>query len=108
MDSLAVDDCLSDMEIAIGRPLLSYLNTAPIPVTLLSVTGIVLWANDSNLSLLGCTRSEYLYHDLARVRKHPPTHTMTLTTLTSASTSTSTSTSTLTLIIRICYDVILP
>ena len=68
MDSLVSDDSLTDVVLAIGRPLLSYLSTAPVPITFLTAAGVVLWANDLNLSLLGRNRAEYIGHELAEVR----------------------------------------
>lgn len=66
-DPPAIDEGLSEIELAVGRPLLRYLNSAPLPVTLLSDTGMVLWANDLNLSLIGCSRAEFIGHDLSEV-----------------------------------------
>jgi hypothetical protein len=66
-DPPAIEECLSEIELAVGRPLLRYLNSAPLPVTLLSDTGMVLWANDLNLSLLECSRAEFIGHDLSEV-----------------------------------------
>ena len=68
LNSLASDDSLTDIVLAIGKPLLSYLSTAPVPMTFFTATGFVLWANDLNLSLLGRNRAEYIGHELAEVR----------------------------------------
>lgn len=70
-DTSAVEECLSEIELAVGRPLLRYLNSAPLPVTLLSDTGMVLWANELNLSLLGCSKAEFIGHVLSEVRILP-------------------------------------
>jgi PAS domain-containing protein len=50
-----------------SKVLESYLKTAPVPLHLLSGAGIILWANDSELQLVGYSSDEYIGHEISEV-----------------------------------------
>lgn len=52
----------------ISKLLQSYFKSAPVPLHLLSGAGIIIWANDSELRLVGYTADEYIGHEMVEVR----------------------------------------
>lgn len=50
-----------------SKVLESYLKTAPVPLHLLSGAGIILWANDTELRLVGYSADEYIGHEITEV-----------------------------------------
>lgn len=51
-----------------SRLLEAYFKSAPVPLHLLSRSGIIIWANDSELQLVGYTADEYIGHEINEVK----------------------------------------
>lgn len=54
----------------ISKLLQGYFKSAPVPLHLLSGAGIIIWANDLELRLVGYTADEYIGHEIVEVRRN--------------------------------------